>query len=113
MSGPHGSEAMHVLSPRVLLGTAAALLCLTVATVAVSRVDFGQLNVVVALGIAVAKATLVALFFMHLKYEKRFLSVVVAGAMAFAVFFVGFVVFDTTQYQPDLRAREKASPQPR
>lgn len=113
MSGQHPNQGMHVLPPRVLLGTAAALLCLTVATVAISRVDFGEMNVVVALAIAVAKATLVALFFMHLKYEKRFLSVVVAGAVAFAVFFVGFVVFDTTQYQPDLRAREQTSPQPR
>lgn len=97
----HGT---HVMPPSVLLGTAAALLVLTVLTVATSRIDLGQWNVVLALAIASTKAALVALFFMHLKYENRFQAVVLVSAALFAALFVAFVVFDTTQYQPDIRA---------
>jgi cytochrome c oxidase subunit 4 len=99
----HGGTA-HVLPPRVLLGTAAALLGLTATTVAVSLVDLGRLNVVVALGVATVKATLVALFFMHLRYGRRFHVVVIAGAALFAALMVGFVLLDSTLYQPDVRA---------
>jgi len=48
-----------------------ALLLLTVVTVLVSYVDLGLWNTVVALLIASVKASLVALFFMHLKGESR------------------------------------------
>ena len=48
-----------------------ALLALTAVTVLASYVDMGLMNVVVALLIASVKASLVALFFMHLKGESR------------------------------------------
>jgi cytochrome c oxidase subunit 4 len=102
-SPEHGT---HVMPPSVLLGTAAALMALTVITVASSRVDLGEWNVVVALAIASTKAALVALFFMHLKYENRFQLVVLVSAALFAALFVAFVMFDTIQYQPDIRAAE-------
>jgi cytochrome c oxidase subunit 4 len=102
------TRAPHVLPRSVLVGTAAALLLLTALTVAVARVNLGAGSVAVALGIAAVKASLVALFFMHLKYEHRFHVVVLAGAVLFAVLFGSFVLFDTSQYQPDLRAREAA-----
>ncbi|MCA9810400.1 MAG: cytochrome C oxidase subunit IV family protein [Candidatus Dadabacteria bacterium] len=47
----------------------AALMVLTVITVYVSYVDFGTMNVVIAMAVASLKAALVALFFMHLKFE--------------------------------------------
>ncbi len=97
---------MHALPARTLLGTFAALLALTALTVAASRVDFGQLNVVVAIGIAVLKAALVALFFMHLKYESKFQLTVLVSAVVFAALFTTFVAFDTTQYQRDIQAKE-------
>ena len=99
----------HVLSPRVLLGTAATLLVLTGLTVATSRIDLGDWNVVLALAIACTKAAVVALFFMHLKYENRFQLVVLVAAALFAALFVSFVVFDTVQYQPEIRAAERAA----
>jgi cytochrome c oxidase subunit 4 len=92
----------------VLLGTAGALLTLTAVTVVSSRLDLGPFNIVLALAIAALKATLVALFFMHLRYEHRFQAVVFVTALFFAALFVGFVVFDTTQYQPDLKAAVEA-----
>ncbi len=104
----------HVLSPGVLLGTAGALVGLTVLTVATSRIPLGPFNIVLALAIAGLKATVVALFFMHLKYEHRFHLVVLVGAALFGVLFASFVLFDTGQYQPDVRAHEaaKAKAQP-
>jgi cytochrome c oxidase subunit 4 len=48
----------------------AILLVLTVITVAIAQFDFGNLNLVVAMVVASVKAALVALFFMHLKYEN-------------------------------------------
>ncbi len=103
MNDPPAHRA-HVLSPRALLGTAGALAALTVLTVATSRLQLGPFNVVLALAIAGLKATLVALFFMHLAWERRAQAVALAGAVFFAVLFVGFVVLDTTQYQGDVRA---------
>ena len=102
--------APHVLSPGVLLGTAAALFALTALTVVTSKIQLGEFNVVLALAIAGLKATLVALFFMHLRWEARFQAVVIAGALFFAVLLVGFVVFDTTQYQPGIRAAAVDAP---
>jgi len=110
---PHAAAAAeaapHVLPASVLLGTAGALLALTVVTVASSRLDLGAFNVVLALAIAGLKASLVAMFFMHLRYEHRFQAVVFVGALFFVALFVGFVVFDTTQYQPDLKAAVEAA----
>ncbi len=102
-------HAPHVLPPRVLLGTAGALLALTAVTVTTSRLELGAASVVVALAIAATKAALVALFFMHLRYEGQFLAVILGASALFVTLFVTFVVFDTTQYQPDLRASEAAA----
>lgn len=107
----HPANGPHVLPPRVLLGTAAALLVLTAVTVAVARFDLGAANIAVALGVASVKAALVALFFMHLKYEHRFHLVVLVSAALFAVMFASFVLFDASEYQPDVRAHQEAARQ--
>jgi len=104
-----GQGGVHVLGPRILIGTAAALGVLTAITVGAAQVDLGRMNVVIALGIASAKATLVALYFMHLRWGARFHLVVLAGAVAFAVLLTAFVVLDTTEYQPDVRAKAAAA----
>jgi cytochrome c oxidase subunit IV len=95
----------HAIPARVLVGTAATLLTLTAITVASSRVDLGAFNVVVVLAIAGLKASIVALFFMHLRYESRFQTMVLVCAVFFVVLFAGLVVFDTTQYQPGIEAQ--------
>jgi cytochrome c oxidase subunit 4 len=73
-----------------------ALMFLMVLTVVLSRVPMpGPLNTLIALGIAAAKATLVLLFFMHLKYESYVLSTVVfvAGLFWLLIFF-GMTIID-------------------
>ena len=59
----------------------AALMVGTAVTVGAAFVDLGPFNNVVALGIATAKATLVVLFFMHVKYSTRLTWAVVGGSL--------------------------------
>ncbi len=73
----------------------AALLALTAATVAVSYIDLGIWNVVVALLIASAKASLVALFFMHLRHEGRLVWTFALVPIFFLVLIVGGTLSDT------------------
>jgi len=109
----------HVASVKVLAGTGGALLLLTLVTVAATKVDFGpSLNLALAMFIAVIKATLVVLFFMHLKYDKVFHSVVFMSAILAAALFVGFTLMDSGQYQetniwdPDAPPRAPIGPRP-
>ena len=69
------------MSSKLYYGIWIALLCLTVVTAAVSFVDLGPLNTIVALVIATFKALLVVLFFMHVKYtsEKLTKTVIIAS----------------------------------
>src|SRR5690349_18980948 len=80
-----GSEAhVHVVPPKILLTVFAALLVLTFLTVAVTWVDFGRTaNVWIALTIAAIKSALVALYFMHLRWDSKFNSVILIAALFF------------------------------
>lgn len=71
------------------------LLVLTGATVGVSYIDLGILNVVVALLIASAKASLVALFFMHLKSEDKLVWTFALVPIFFLMLIVGGTLSDT------------------
>lgn len=64
-------ELGHIIPKKTYLNILIILLVLTIITVAVSRVDFGALNLVVAMLVASVKAGLVGLYFMHLKYEDK------------------------------------------
>jgi cytochrome c oxidase subunit 4 len=90
----------HVASLKVLLGTGGTLLMLTLVTVLATKIDFGaNINLALAMFIAVTKATLVILFFMHLKYDRLFHTVVFVSALLAASLFVGFTLMDSNQYQ--------------
>jgi cytochrome c oxidase subunit 4 len=65
-----------------------ALLILTATTCAVSFIDMGKMNTVVAVAIAFAKASLVALILMHLRYSRRLMRVVVAAGL----FWLGILI---------------------
>jgi cytochrome c oxidase subunit 4 len=94
-----GAIHPHIVPPRVLLGVYAVLVVLTVATVAITGVNLGPLNIWAALGIAVAKAAFVVLYFMHLKYDKPFNAVVLISALLFVAVFIGIAMMDTGQYK--------------
>ena len=71
-SSHHGDshELGHIVPFKIYIGVFVSLLVLTVLTVWISHFQFGAWNIVVAMVVASVKAMLVALFFMHLKYEK-------------------------------------------
>jgi cytochrome c oxidase subunit IV len=92
----------HVLAPRVLVGVWAALAVLTAVTVGVSRLNLGEAALWVALAIATTKAVLVALYFMHLRYDRPINAVILVAALLFVLLFVGLALTDTQSYQPDL-----------
>lgn len=81
MSGlPLMSE--HIVSLKVYFTIFLALMVGTALTVWAGLQDFpGPLNVIVALTIAVVKATLVVLYFMHVRYSSRLIWVVFASAL--------------------------------
>jgi cytochrome c oxidase subunit 4 len=67
---------------------------LTVVTVAVTGYDFGPFNLIVALGVAIAKASLVVLYFMHARYSPKLTGVVIASGIAFFVILVFLTLTD-------------------
>lgn len=75
--------ARHTIPIRVYLIIFGSLITLTAATVWVAFIDLGALNNVAAIGIATAKATLVVLYFMHLRYSDRLNWAYVIGAICF------------------------------
>jgi cytochrome c oxidase subunit IV len=91
---------IHIVSPRVLLTVFGALMVFTVLTVAVTYVDLGPGNILLALGIAVAKAALVAMYFMHLRWDSPFYGILLIVALSFVMLFVGLTVLDTSQNLP-------------
>ena len=93
-------ESAHVVSFRILLTVFIALLVLTYITVAVRYINLGGLNIWIALGIATIKGALVVLYFMHLRYDSPFYSIVFVTALVFMFLFLGIVILDTIQYQP-------------
>lgn len=101
--GGHGEETVgHVAPLRALVGTGLCLLVLTWVTVAAAGVDLGEANIYIALAIAVLKASLVGLFFMHLRWDRPFNAIVFVGSIAFVALFIGFAMVDTAEYKPDV-----------
>jgi cytochrome c oxidase subunit IV len=84
----------HVVPLRMYFGIFAALMALTAATVWAAFQDFGILNTVVALGIAILKATLVILYFMHVRYSSGLVRISAAIGFVFLVILIGYVAAD-------------------
>jgi cytochrome c oxidase subunit 4 len=84
----------HVVPLRVYYAVFAALMVFTTVTVGVAYVDLGPLNVVVALTIAVTKAVLVILYFMHLRYSTRLTRVIVGAGFFWLLVLILFTMSD-------------------
>src|SRR5271163_4420421 len=94
MSTHTDSDYHDPSSSAVYVKTLLALLFLTIVTVGASYIDFGAGNVVIALFIATIKATLVALFFMHLRHEKPVNSIIALAGFLFLGIFLMFSFMD-------------------
>lgn len=83
------SESGHVLPLRVYFAVFTALLAGTALTTWVATHDLGPWNDLVALSIAGTKATLVILYFMHVRYASRLIWIFsLAGFLWLMLFFV-------------------------
>lgn len=79
----------HILPKRIYYIVFGILMLCTYLTVQIAFFDLGRLNTVAALVIAVLKATLVVLFFMHVKYSTRLTWAVALGSIFWlAILFV-------------------------
>jgi cytochrome c oxidase subunit IV len=87
----HEEYEEHVVPKSLYLAIFGALMVLTIITVAVAFVDLGNMNVAVAMVVAVIKATLVVLFFMHVKYASLTTKLVVISSIVW----LGFLFFIT------------------
>ncbi|CAN5320812.1 hypothetical protein BH18ACI2_BH18ACI2_07060 [soil metagenome] len=84
----------HVAPLKVYIGIFLTLMVMTAITVAVAYVNLGQFNKVVALGIASFNATLVVLYFMHVKYQSRLTKLVVVTGFFFLAILLGMTMID-------------------
>jgi cytochrome c oxidase subunit 4 len=105
---PGHEEIAHVMPPYVLVGVFIALIVLTVVTVAATWIDLGELNLWLAMGIASVKAVLVALYFMHLRYDNPVNALLFVGALVFVALFLTLTLMDTMEYQPEIQSRQEA-----
>ncbi len=72
----------HIVSSRLYWTIWMVLICLTGLTAWIASVDLGPFNTIIALLIATIKATIVVLFFMHVKYtSEKLTKMVIASAM--------------------------------
>jgi cytochrome c oxidase subunit IV len=87
----------HVSSLKLYIGIWIALLAGTLLTVVAAGIDLGPFNAVVALTIATIKATLVVLFFMHVKYtHEKLTKVVIVSALFWLVILLALSMADYT-----------------
>ena len=95
----------HIVHPRVYITIFLALMLGTGLTVLAAFRDFpGPLNAVVALTIAVVKATLVILYFMHVRYSSRLIWLIIAAALFWLAIMFALTISDywTRSWLPPL-----------
>ena len=101
MSESHAAHH-HIVPIPVYAAIFAALLVLTGVTIAVAYIDLGPLNIAVALAIAFFKASLVVLYFMHVKYSSRLVQLAAATGFVWLGIMLSFTLSDiwTREWQP-------------
>jgi cytochrome c oxidase subunit 4 len=89
-----GAVHVHISSTQFYVGIFLGLVVLTILTVKVSYYDFGSANILIAMAIATTKASLVAIFFMHLAHDKKFNALTFVSAFLFLGVFIVFTYDD-------------------
>lgn len=84
-------SSVHVSPLKVYIGIFSALMVLSAITVGAAFLNLGRFNSIVAITIAVIKATLVILYFMHVKYSSRLTKITVV----LSFFFVAILFAET------------------
>ncbi len=84
----------HISPKSMYYSIFGALMVLTAVTVGVAFIDLGALSFPIALGIAILKATLVVLFFMHVKYSSSLTKLIVGSAFFFLIILFALTMTD-------------------
>jgi cytochrome c oxidase subunit 4 len=84
----------HVTPIKTYVAIWATLIVLTVTTALVSEIELGPWNIVVALVIAVTKATLVIMFFMHLKWSSPLTKLFLVAGLGWLVILFALTLSD-------------------
>lgn len=90
----HEETEGHIVSPKIYVLIFLALLVGTALTIGASFVEMGPFNPIIAIAIAVAKATLVVLFFMHVKYSAKLTKLAVGAGVFMFLVLVGMTLSD-------------------
>jgi cytochrome c oxidase subunit 4 len=109
----HLLDEQHVHGgPKIYAAVLVALLILTVITVGASMINFGSnmTNVIIALLIASIKGSLVALFFMHLRWDKPMSAIIFCTSLFFLALFLIGCYTDTIARPPVEPTNLKAAP---
>jgi cytochrome c oxidase subunit IV len=95
---PHGQAhgAGHVSPIGLYVTIFLSLMVLTAVTVGAAYINLGQFNFLVAMIIAVFKASLVVWFFMHVKYQSSLTKLTVATGLFFLAILLGLMLIDYT-----------------
>ncbi|MGA9063683.1 MAG: cytochrome C oxidase subunit IV family protein [Terracidiphilus sp.] len=96
MSEPNNEmeQGHHIVGPKIYLVILLLLLIGTATTVAVSYIDLGIWNPVLALAIATGKMMLVVLFFMHIKYSPRLIKLTAASGIFLFLVLISLTLTD-------------------
>jgi cytochrome c oxidase subunit 4 len=84
----------HVIPRKVYYAIFAALMVLTAITVGIATVDLGALNTAIAMAVAVTKATLVVLYFMHVRYSSQLTKIFVASGFIWLIILLVLTMSD-------------------
>ncbi len=87
--------SQHVVPPKIYYRVFIGLLLLTLTTTGAAFLDLGPLNPVVAITIAVCKASLIVLFFMHVRYSVRLTWVFIGAGILWLTILVAFTLSDS------------------
>jgi len=91
----HDNSHGHPENPiKYYIGVFALLMVMTVLTYTIALRDLGKYNALVALTIAVIKATAVVLIFMHVRWSSRLTQVIVVSAVFWLLIMLSFTVSD-------------------
>ncbi len=100
-----GHHPVHISPDWMYLAVFAALAVLTVLTWWVAQFDYGVFNDFIALGIACTKATLVVLFFMHVKYAGKLTQMIVVCAILWVAIMFALTLIDYLSRSSDIVPR--------
>jgi len=105
MSHDHDDHAPHAVPLPFLVLIFGLLMVLTFVTVGVTSFDFGyRMNLMVAMAIALVKAVLVGLYFMHLRWDAPINGFILIASLLFVTLFISFALMDTGAYDGTVQA---------